>query len=562
MWVPRKHKGIRHIFLFVFFLILFVVLVLAIAGERLVEPVIRNRLHTLIIKGSDSLYQYTLGGLDASFFGGNVEVENLQITMDTGRFQQLAASNSLPSLTMELTMGKGHIKGIGLFSLFFNKQINITEILSRDAQIRFLRHAAEDTGADKTPPLWKAIRPAIRGIEIDKINLEGVKLLYRYADTSQSLKLQFDTCHAQFRGIRIDSAASMDASRIGFAREVNIRFRDLKFRTADSSLKMKAEEISYSSKDGLLQVSDFKIQPTLKEKEAFYRAVGVQKSMQVITFDKMTFTRFQLDRFFHKNVIMADSVLVQKPVFAIYMDKTYPAPYQNKIGQYPHQKLLNASAAINIKGVALQKANLTYIEKAKKTGAEGKFTLTDLDIAISNVTNDPAAIRKNGKCIATLKGGILGNSPFAARFVFHLDSADGRFDADGEIRDVKASQLNALSQPLANIKIQSFDLHRLTFAIAADDYTARGRITMRYNNLFLVFQKQDEETGVLTTKKLLTRVINRFTIHQSNPGEDGRERVAANAVRARLSFQGFSGLLWKTIFAGMQTIMIKNGRYE
>jgi hypothetical protein len=77
--------------------------------------------------------------------------------------------------------------------------------------------------------------------------LDGVKLLYRNADTSESVKLQFDRCEALFNDIRIDSAASSDLTRIGFARDLQMQFYDLKFRTPDSSYKMKAELINYSS---------------------------------------------------------------------------------------------------------------------------------------------------------------------------------------------------------------------------------------------------------------------------------------------------------------------------
>jgi hypothetical protein len=85
---------------------------------------------------------------------------------------------------------------------------------------------------------------------------------------------------------------------------------------------------------------------------------------------------------------------------------------------------------------------------------------------------------------------------------------------------------------------------------------------MRYSNLFVVLQKRDETTGVMSTKKFLTKLINRYTLNNSNPGPDGRERIADPIVRARLSSQSLFGLVWKTIFTGMQQVMIKSGRYE
>ena len=59
---------IAAISLFVIFSAIFVL------ANYYVEPVLRKRLHTLIIEGSDSLYTYKLGSLRTNIFGGNIEM--------------------------------------------------------------------------------------------------------------------------------------------------------------------------------------------------------------------------------------------------------------------------------------------------------------------------------------------------------------------------------------------------------------------------------------------------------------------------------------------------------
>jgi hypothetical protein len=77
-----------------------------------------------------------------------------------------------------------------------------------------------------------------------------------------------------------------------------------------------------------------------------------------------------------------------------------------------------------------------------------------------------------------------------------------------------------------------------------------------------VLQKQDDETGAVKTKKFMTKLLNRFTIHDSNPGPDGTLRKSVGTQRARISSQSFFGLVWKSLFTGMQGVMMKSGRYE
>jgi hypothetical protein len=555
--------ALRRFIVYLLGFLLFVFIFLIIVAERFVEPVIKDRLHTLIVQGSDGLYTYKLGNLDASFLGGSVEIEDLQIDVDSARYAQLVAAKDIPSLTMQLDLKKGHIKGIAVFSLLFSKKVMVHEILSEDANVQLTRHKRERR--ERQGPrqkLWKAIQPAIKLIDIDHIELDGIKLLYKHADTSESMQLQFDTCYARFDDIRIDSLAAADVSRIGFTKEVSMRFRDLNFRTPDSIYKMRADEISFSSKDKSLEMTEFKLQPTLAKKEDFYRVVGERRSMNTISFQKARLTNFQLDRFIHSDIVSADSLLVESPDLSMYTDKTQPMLLESKMGKYPHQNLLRVNSIVQIKGMAIRNGNLSYTEKGEKTQKEGTLTLNDFDVSVSNITNDSMMIVGSPRMTANMKGRILGQSPMNVDFVFYLDSTNGRFDANGNIGSASAGQLNQLAEPLANIRFQSFNLQSLAFRLAGDDYGARGSVFMRYSNLFLVVQKKADETGAVSTNKFLTKIVNKYTLRDSNPGPDGIERKADPVIRARLTTQSFFGLIWQTIFTGMQNVMMNTGRIE
>src|SRR5687768_13664938 len=93
-----KSSRTRKVLIGIAAFLIFFVIFLGFFANRLVEPILRDRLHTLIVRGSDSLYHYKLGNLNANFFGGSVEVENLQIDIDSSRYRQLAAQHLLPAL--------------------------------------------------------------------------------------------------------------------------------------------------------------------------------------------------------------------------------------------------------------------------------------------------------------------------------------------------------------------------------------------------------------------------------------------------------------------------------
>jgi hypothetical protein len=551
-----KHSRRRRFLLIASGLVAAALMGIVFLANLFLEPALRKKLHTIIIQGSDSLYTYQLGKLKASFFGGDVEVENLRIDIDSNRYEVLKQRKALPSLTIQLALGKGHIKGVGLISVLFGKKIIIEEIMTRQANIRLSRHINKQETVKDNPPLWKAMQPSIKSIVVRHIKLDGIKFLYKNADTSESVKLQFDRFDARIDHLQIDSAAALDTNRIGFAENIFLKFHDLKFRTADSSYKMKAEWITYSSKNKTVEIDSFKLQPTL-EREDFYKYYGVQASLYNVEFHKIRLTNMHADRFIHNNVIDADSMIIQYPHLEVYIDKTQERQFKSKVGTFPHQKLMKAGATITIKNIIVKDGSVMHTEKNEKTGKEGTFSLNTVDLSIKNATNDSILIKQNNICTVDAVGKILGSSPIKASFKFYLDSSNGRFDLNGSIKNVDEAQLNPLSVSLTNTVISSLTIHEINFSITAEEFEARADVRMLYNNLSVTLRKVDEETGEAVTRKFLTRAINRYLLYPDNPSPNGLERTAHQVSYARLTTQSFFGLIWKTLFAGMQKIMIR-----
>ena len=60
----------------------------------------------------------------------------------------------------------------------------------------------------------------------------------------------------------------------------------------------------------------------------------------------------------------------------------------------------------------------------------------------------------------------------------------------------------------------------------------------------------------------MTKILNKFVLYSDNPGRDGNLLTSEYVRVARISSVSFFGFLWKTIFTGMQNVMMKSGRYE
>ncbi len=534
----------------------FIFFALTTITHYLVQPTLRKKIHALIVDGSNGLYTYKLEGLDAGFFTSAVHIDHFELRLDSNRYRQLQAENALPSLTAEIDLDKGQINGVGVLSLIFGKKIIIDEIASQGANIKLMRHPRVETKRKKPEPLWKAMQPALKGISIGLVKFDEIKFLYKTTDTATSMKLQFDRFDARFENLRIDSAAAADTSRIFFSEDITFRFHDLKYRNADSTYKLKAEWIVYSSKNNTVEIDSFKLQPTL-DKEDFYRTTGLQKTLYYVEFDKVKMTGMDVARFINSDAIVADSVILNKPRMLVYNDKTQEKVFSSKEGSFPQQKLLNAASLIHFKHIVITNGKVESIEKAKNTRNEGKFLLTSVNMHMQNVTNDSIAILANPFCTIDATANIFGSSPMTAAFKFYLDSTNARYDVSGSVKNVDAAQLNQLSVPLSNIYLPSLQLHELNFSIKADEWTGWADVDMRYNNLAIIMRQQDENNATVV-KGFLTKIINSYAVHANNPGPDGVVRKARNVKFMRLTTQAFFGMIWKSLFAGMQQIILKS----
>ena len=170
----------------------------------------------------------------------------------------------------------------------------------------------------------------------------------------------------------------------------------------------------------------------------------------------------RLDRYLRLNRAEADSVIFQNPRLLIYKDKLGLNRYNSKIGEYPHQLLLNADAVIAMKKFIAHNMHVQVTEKHEETREEGTLEFSNLEVTAENIVNDPALVKHNPLTTAHASGKIIG-SPIKPDFRFYLDSTEGRFDVKGNIQNVSAEQISPIAIRMANIMVNSAQIEALNF---------------------------------------------------------------------------------------------------
>ena len=527
--------------------------------NRWLSPVIHKRLETLIVAGSDSLYNFQVDKINVSFWSSSVTVTNLHIHVDSIHYAQREKAGNLPALTMELHLTKGSVSDIRLLQLAINKKISIGTILSKEAAITLSRHfrkSKQDLNNSRDQPLWKSLQPDIHSIKIDRILLNDINLNYSNADSAKAFRWKFEHCAATIDDTRVDSASAADKSRILFTKDISIIFNNIKLRTPDALYAIESKQIHYSSAQKTLEAEDLSLHSVFN-RQSFYNKVGYDKDLFTLNFPKLKLSDFELPFWIDRNMISAGTLEFTKPAINIYKDRTQRPDERSKYGKYPHQLLKKAPFTINIKQIKVTDGLLTYTEKNEKTERDGKLIFKNLKGTVTNVTNDDGEIKSNPTCVADIRGTFMDRSPIHSVFTFYLNQSDkGVFEVSADMEKISAEQLSPITVPLAQASVKSFDISKLHYYIKGSETAGVGNLTMLYKNLDVELKKVDDDNNKMKDRKFLSFIVNKLVIYPENPMKD-KERKATGIHVDRIRNKSFFNLVWKTLFASVKEITIR-----
>jgi len=522
---------------------------------RYLSPMVRSRLEDIIVKGSDSLYQFQVRDFDVGFWGGSITFKDLHIYTDSNRYRQMLAEKKLPALTMDLNINRGYVEGIHLRNLIFKKEVDIKEITINKADVKLVRHfrGVEDH-YEKGEPLWKLIQPKMKSIAVKAIVFREVDVNYHNIDSSTAFNWQFNKSTVIFNDLLIDSLSAQDSTRILFSKNAGFLAKDIKVNTTDGLYQLAADEMKYSSSECVAEFKQFSFLPRISD-AGFNKHFGYQHERYKVNVPGIQLRNFSLPRWISNNELIADTMELASPNLDIYLDRNAkPNPY-SKLGQYPHQLLQRASFGVRIKHINTTNAKMTYHEKNDKNGMTGTVVFPAINGHIENVTNNPQDIAKNNICIARVRSMAQSRGRLNAVFRFNLADRSGAYSLNATIENLDAAQLHDLALAMTSAEMQTFRMKRLDYSLSANERSGTAHLKMQYSDMDVLLSKVDEN-GNLDKKGLLSFFVNHMVIYNENP-KNGEERTADNVTVSRDITRSFFNHIWKTLYTSAGKIVIR-----
>jgi len=217
----------------------------------------------------------------------------------------------------------------------------------------------------------------------------------------------------------------------------------------------------------------------------------------------------------------------------------------------PQVSFQSIDVPIRINVILMTNSIITYSETARDGARPGIIRFSDMDMKLSNVTNDSTLMTPGTPCTMRVSTLLNEAGRMDATFGYDLLSPRLSMTCRGTVSRMDAKPLNELLENLNGIKITSgiVDSTCFDFKIEGDD-VARGTVEIRYHNLDI--QMEDKVT---LEQNLMARfksfVNDKVKMNGSNPADETTPATIATIARERTPQTHLVKFLWETLREGI-----------
>jgi len=217
----------------------------------------------------------------------------------------------------------------------------------------------------------------------------------------------------------------------------------------------------------------------------------------------------------------------------------------------PQVSFQSIDVPIRINVILMTNSIITYSETARDGARPGIIRFSDMDMKLSNVTNDSTLMTPGTPCTMRVTTLLNEAGRMDATFGYDLLSPRLSMTCRGTVSRMNATPLNELLENLNGIKITSgiVDSTCFDFKIEGDD-VARGTVEIRYHNLDI--QMEDKVT---LEQNLMARfksfVNDKVKMNGSNPADETTPATIATIARERTPQTHLVKFLWETLREGI-----------
>jgi hypothetical protein len=366
------------------------------------------------------------------------------------------------------------------------------------------------------PPFWKLLSKQLRRSDLALVRVShgDVRIgRWRHAPYVRDL-------NATGRGIRIDSAANADPTRIAYARAWLLNTGRLSAPFDPPFYRASSQQVHLDTDAHLLRFSDMLLRPRFSP-VGMNRHKGYQAPAVTIRVPRLTLAGLDFVGLVNQGDFRMKRATVQSAVVNIASDGRGPInPNRSKISP---EEMLNLKVIVDVPRLDLVNGNIYTTYRSPLTPITGTMNINRFNGSFFNISNDrrhqTAARPLTGKATTYLQN----QCRLDAQVSMYLLDPLGRHRIWGTFGPGAFAMLNSMTVPTKLVEFKSGNVQRIRFDMRVDRKGATGTMYTEYTGLQLkLLGYKDEEVKKTFLKSLISKAANVVVIRDQNPRKRGK----------------------------------------
>lgn len=517
------------------------------------KPIVESKLKEVIYNSTGGLYSLQYDDLDLNIALGTATLKNAQLIPDSTIYRQQVLQKKAPNNRYHIQLKKLNIKGFSTKDVLMNKKLDIRSIEFEQPNIHLIaeHHAYNDTiPQEKSKSLYENIKNIFKSINVRDVKLENVKFKYSKLAEGHNSEVNLDKVNIQVKDILVDETSLSDSMRFYYTKMIEVNVPGFEYDLPDGFYKVKFDNLLINTEDRNILLTNVVYKPKMSRAN-FYKQKNQNVTMADIKVDTLRVEHLNFRNLIDNQQTIASTLQIKNGMINLYADTRYKKFPVVKIGQSPHQKIMQMKKLLRIDTVLVDNIDLTYTQMSGKTGKEGSISFNHTRGTLTNVTNDSIILSKDKYMRADLTAKIMNAGNLHAKFGFDMLSKTGYHTYAGTLGAMNATAFNRILQPLLNVGLASGNIRKVSFNMEGTDKKNWGTLKFDYDNLKVDLLNKQQDSGKQTGKKVISFMVNQILINDSNP--DANEVYHVGKINyTRVPEHTFFKTMWQSLLAGIK----------
>jgi hypothetical protein len=533
-----------------------IVLIITVAGLVLTwcfSPFLSKKVNAAVAKATDSLYHVDFANASINILQGQISLHKVELKFDSATYRRQQQLHTSPNQVYQLLVDKVELNHVHLLTLWLKHKLIIGNIIINSPNIRIV--AKPDPNKPAKPKdnrtLYERMSKSLKLVQVGNIDLSHIKLRYENHATAKPAITAFKELNIKADDLLIDSVTQYDKKRFLFCKNLDIELQNYRGRTAQALYGYQAKSVKFSTQTQQLRINSLTLVPLHSPSDFFKRTY---EDRFVVTANSLLLNDFDFNLFDKSRKIKATSVTLDKGQIRVFSNpRVNPKGFsEDKASTFPNQSLRSIPFKLDVGSITIKNYAVFYTEYNTKTKGTGSLSFNRINGHLTNVTTDANALKKNHYSEASFNAQFMKQAPMQVKFTFNLIDSLYSFSYKGWAGPIAMPVVNQATVPLASLKIQSGTAKRLSFDMHANRYSAKGTVTLLYNDLKIQLLKADTASLKMRKLALASLLANTLILKNNNPDQPGELPRTAHVIYQRPKNYPFFATLWRNLLMGIK----------